>query len=82
MVGGVVLLDLDYEEGKGGTVGRNRVASEDGARVEVKSAGEEATFSHEQLLEMLSLGQKGIADLIAAQRAMLEQSVAAARPLQ
>lgn len=82
VIDGVALLDLDYEEDKGATVDLNLVATEDGALVEVQGAGEEATFSHEQLLEMLSLGQKGIADLIAAQRAMLEQSVAAARPLQ
>lgn len=81
VVNGVALLDLDYEEDKATTVDLNLVATEDGALVEVQGAGEEATFSHEQLSEMLSLGQKGVADLIAAQRAALEQSVAAERPL-
>jgi ribonuclease PH len=78
----VVLLDLDYAEDKAAAVDLNLVATEDGALVEVQGAGEEATFSHEQLLEMLSLGRKGIADLIAAQRSVLEQNVAAAQPLQ
>ena len=82
VIDGVALLDLDYEEDKGAIVDLNLVATEDGALVEVQGAGEEATFSHEQLLEMLSLGRKGIEDLIAAQRRVLEQSVAAARPLQ
>ena len=82
VIDGVALLDLDYEEDKSATVDLNLVATEDGALVEVQGAGEEATFSHEQLLEMLSLGREGIADLIAAQRRVLEQSVAAARPLQ
>ena len=82
VIDGVALLDLDYEEDKGATVDLNLVATEEGALVEVQGAGEEATFSHEQLLEMLSLGREGIADLIAAQRRVLEQSVAAARPLQ
>ena len=53
------LLDLDYEEDKAATVDLNLVATEDGALVEVQGAGEEATFSHAQLLEMLSLGEKG-----------------------
>jgi ribonuclease PH len=78
----VALLDLDYEEDKKATVDLNLVATEDDALVEVQGAGEEATFSHGQLLEMLSLGRKGIADLVAAQHRVLEQSVAAARPLQ
>ena len=68
---GVALLDLDYEEDKMATVDLNLVATEDDALVEVQGAGEEATFSHEQLLEMLSLGRRGIADLIAAQRTVL-----------
>ena len=42
----------------------------------MQGAGEEATFSHEELLEMLSLGRKGIADLIAAQRAVLAPPIA------
>ena len=75
---GVALLDLDYEEDKAATVDLNLVATEDGALVEVQGAGEEATFSHEQLLEMLSLGRKGIAELIALQRAVLAQLAATA----
>jgi ribonuclease PH len=71
----VALLDLDYEEDKAATVDLNLVATEDGALVEVQGAGEEATFSHEQLLEMLSLGRKGIADLIALQRTVLAHGV-------
>ena len=46
---GVAVLDLDYEEDKAATVDLNLVATEDGAFVEVQGAGEEATFSHEQL---------------------------------
>ena len=72
------LLDLNYEEDKAVTVDLNLVATEDGALVEVQGAGEEATFSHEQLLEMLSLGRKGMVDLIAAQRAVLARSTVSA----
>lgn len=78
VIDGVALLDLDYEEDKAATVDLNLVATEDGALVEVQGAGEEATFSHEQLLEMLSLGRKGIGDLIAAQRSVLARSTVGA----
>jgi ribonuclease PH len=72
VVDGVALLDLDYEEDKAASVDLNLVATEDEALVEVQGAGEEATFSHEQLSEMLSIGRKGVADLITAQRTVLE----------
>ncbi|HEY2800223.1 MAG TPA: ribonuclease PH [Chthoniobacterales bacterium] len=78
----VPLLDLNYEEDKAATVDLNLVATEDSALVEVQGAGEEATFSHDELLAMLSLGQKGVAELIAAQRAVLDETVAAPPPLQ
>jgi ribonuclease PH len=70
----VALLDLDYEEDKEVTVDLNLVATEDGALVEVQGSGEEATFSHGQLLEMLSLGERGVAELIAIQRTTLATS--------
>ena len=68
---GTPLLDLNYEEDKAVTVDLNLVATEEGGFVEVQGAGEEATFSHNELLEMLSLGKKGIAQLVEAQRAIL-----------
>src|SRR6266849_5645871 len=68
---GQAVLDLNYEEDKIVTVDFNLVATEDGDFVEVQASGEEATFAQSQLDEMLVLGRKGIADLIAAQRAVL-----------
>jgi ribonuclease PH len=68
---GTPVLDLNYAEDKAVTVDFNLVATEDGEFVEVQGSGEEATFSNEQLSEMLALGRKGIAELIAAQRAVL-----------
>ena len=56
------VLDLNYEEDKAVTVDFNLVATEDGEFVELQGSGEEATFSNEQLLEMLALGRKGIAN--------------------
>src|SRR5216110_2494836 len=71
VLGGVTVLDLNYEEDKAVTVDFNLVATEDGEFVEMQGSGEEATFGQSQLEEMLILGRKGISDLIAAQRAVL-----------
>jgi ribonuclease PH len=68
---GAAVLDLNYEEDKSVSVDFNLVATEDGEFVELQGSGEEATFSGEQLAEMLALGRKGITELIAAQRAVL-----------
>jgi ribonuclease PH len=71
VLGGNPIVDLNYEEDKAVAVDFNLVATEDGEFVEVQSSGEESTFSNAQLDEMLVLGRKGIAELIAAQRAVL-----------
>ena len=68
---GIAIVDLNYEEDKAVTVDFNLVATEDGEFVEVQGSGEEATFARSELDEMLGLAGKGIADLIAAQRAVL-----------
>src|SRR5256885_4330924 len=68
---GNAIVDLNYEEDKDVTVDFNLVATEDGDFVEVQGSGEEAIFAQSQLDEMLVLARKGIADLIAAQRAVL-----------
>ena len=68
---GNAIVDLDYEEDKRVTVDFNLVATEDGEFVELQGSGEEATFSTTQLEQMIAIARKGIADLIAAQRAVL-----------
>jgi ribonuclease PH len=72
---GSPVLDLDYAEDKAVTVDFNLVGTEAGELVEIQGSGEEATFSGQQLDEMLVLGRKGIADLIVAQRAVLASLV-------
>jgi ribonuclease PH len=39
--------------------------------VEVQGSGEESTFSEAELSAMLTLGRRGIAELLAAQQAVL-----------
>jgi ribonuclease PH len=71
MLNGTALIDLNYEEDKAVTVDFNLVATEDGELVELQGSGEEATFSQMQLAEMIALAQKGVGQLIEAQRAVL-----------
>src|SRR5438067_3615448 len=72
IVGGNPLIDLNYEEDKTAAVDFNLVATQDGAFVEIQGSGEEATFTQAQLDEMLALGRAAIAQLITAQRNMLD----------
>ena len=75
IVGGNALADLNYEEDKAASVDFNLVATQDGEFVEIQGSGEEATFTQEQLDEMLALGRKGIGELIAAQRQALARTM-------
>src|SRR6266571_7445404 len=68
---GNAIVDLSYEEDKAVAVDFNLVATEDGEFVEVQGSGEEAAFTQPELEELLVLARKGIAELIAAQRAVL-----------
>lgn len=79
VLGGMTVVDLNYEEDKAVTVDFNLVATEDGEFVEMQGSGEEATFSSDELAEMLVLGKKGIGELIAAQRAVLASLMVGAK---
>lgn len=68
VVKGVVMLDLCYAEDIEAQVDMNVVLTGTGEYVEVQGTGEEYTFSHEQLLEMLSLAKKGADELASLQR--------------
>jgi len=76
LVGGQVLLDLNYEEDRDAAVDMNLVMTSTGVFVEVQGAGEEATFSTEELNRMIELGETGIRRLIASQRELLLSAVA------
>src|SRR3954469_1005302 len=68
---GEPLLDLNYLEDRDAEVDANVVMTGRGQFVEVQSSGEEATFSHAQLQQLLALAQKGLADLATAQTSFL-----------
>lgn len=63
-----VVLDLDYVEDSSAAVDMNLVMTESGEFVEIQGTGEEATFTHRELQEMLSIGEKGLQEIIAIQK--------------
>ena len=76
VVGGEVLLDLDYSEDSNAEVDMNVVMTGDGRLVEVQATAEQEPFSRERLDEMLDLAAGGIEQISAAQE---EAAGAAAR---
>ncbi len=74
MVGGELLLDLDYREDSNADIDCNVVQTDSGAFVEVQGTAEGQPVSRAELDAMLDLAGQGIGRLIAAQRAALEAS--------
>lgn len=75
IVDGHVLLDLAYEEDSRATVDMNVVMLADGGLVETQATAEKESYSRAQLNEMLDYAEKGIRELLAVQRVMLESCV-------
>jgi ribonuclease PH len=50
----------------------NVVMTEDGRMIEVQGTAEGEPFSHEELLSLLESAKKGITEIVAAQKAALE----------
>ena len=67
--GGRPVLDLDYPEDSEAGVDGNFVMTGSGRLVEVQISAEGATFTSDELSELLALARKGIEELAAAQRA-------------
>jgi ribonuclease PH len=76
MIGGVPSLDLNYEEDSKAGTDMNVVATDKGRFVEVQGTAETASFSEEELQQMLSLAKSGIAQLIEKQREVLAPTLA------
>ena len=71
VVGGQSLLDLDYTEDSGCDTDMNVVMTEAGGFVELQGTAEGAPFSRGEMDALVTLADKGIRALIAAQRAAL-----------
>jgi ribonuclease PH len=72
IVGGELLLDLDYVEDSGAEVDLNVVMTGAERLVEVQATAERATFDRAQLDELLDLGASGIGTIREAQEAALD----------
>ncbi len=77
VVGGQVMLDLDYAEDSSCDTDMNVVMTGTGGLVEIQGTAERAPFSQAQLDAMLALARAGIERLVAAQLAALREPVLA-----
>lgn len=66
------MLDLCYEEDSSAMVDLNCVMNDDGELIEIQGTGEGRAFTVAEQQELVSLCQKGIRELIAKQKAILE----------
>jgi ribonuclease PH len=72
VIDGQVVVDLPYEEDSRAEVDMNLVMTGEGEFIEVQGSAEGATFSRNQLDEMLAVGETGIKQIFALQKAALE----------
>jgi ribonuclease PH len=70
---GQPVLDLDYPEDSTADSDLNLVMAEGPKLIEIQGTAEEAPFSRAELNALLDLGEKGIAQLISAQKAALAE---------
>lgn len=67
--GGQPVLDLDYLEDSEAGTDANFVMTGTGGLIEIQGSAEGATFSREQFNILMDLAEKGVADLVTAQKA-------------
>lgn len=72
IVEGEGLCDLEYIEDSAADTDMNVVMTEEGKMIEVQGTAEGEPFSHDELMTLLALAQKGIADIIEVQKAALK----------
>ncbi|WP_111429436.1 ribonuclease PH [Rhodobacteraceae bacterium DSL-40] len=67
--GGQPVLDLDYAEDSTAGTDANFVMTDGLGLIEVQGSAEGATFTRDELIRLLDLAEKGITELVAAQKA-------------
>lgn len=65
------ILDLDYSEDSNADVDLNIVKTGSGGFVEIQGTAEKEPFSDKQMASLLALADKGVKELIAAQKTVL-----------
>jgi ribonuclease PH len=71
IVNGTPVLDLDYNEDSACDTDMNVVMTASGGMVEVQGTAEGAPFSRAELDALLALAEKGIGDIVTAQKSAL-----------
>ncbi len=71
IVEGTPLLDLEYVEDSACDTDMNVVMTAEGGYVEVQGTAEGVPFSHAEMAQLLALADKGIRELVLAQKAAL-----------
>lgn len=71
VVEGRPVLDLNYIEDSQADVDMNLVMTGAGQFIEIQGTAERAAFGDDQLAQLLSLGRKGVLELVAAQKEIL-----------
>ena len=69
---GQAVLDLDYPEDSEAGVDGNFILRGDNALIEVQMSAEGSVFSRTQMTQLMDLAEKGVAELVAAQRAAVK----------
>jgi ribonuclease PH len=72
MINGETVLDLDYEEDSKGEVDMNIVMTGKGKFIEVQGTAEREPFKREDLNKLTLLAEKGIQEIMAAQKRALK----------
>lgn len=70
-----IVLDLNYVEDSNAQVDMNIVMTGNGEFVELQGTGEEATFSQQELLELLGVAQEGLMELFEYQKKALGEEI-------
>lgn len=65
---GQPVLDLDYPEDSEAGVDGNFILTGTGRLIEVQMSAEGQTFSRDQMNQLMDLAEKGVSELVAAQR--------------
>ncbi|MWN90744.1 ribonuclease PH [Gilliamella sp. Pra-s65] len=72
IVEGEALCDLEYIEDSNAETDMNVIMTDDGRIIEIQGTAEGEPFSHEELLQLLTLAKNGIATIIDAQKQALK----------
>jgi ribonuclease PH len=77
VVGGLPMLDLAYDEDSRADVDMNIIKTGDGRFIEIQGTAEGPPFERQALDDLMALGDKGIKELVALQRAIVGEYVSA-----